>query len=159
MEQYQRNFLWGTTAMSKQLHLLQWKPVTSPTKFLIQPLRTKNNALLASLAWRLFSPHSLWAKTLLNKYLLISSVVTNHSPIWRNILKGWDHCQLGLQWKIGTGQYIKLWTDSWINAGTPLRSLIQGPLPLNHHQNPKLYIYNPNFLWLGIGRIFHLIFL
>lgn len=54
----------------------------------IQNLITKNNILLASLAWRIFQkPQALSAKTLLNKYLS-QKTVANCSLTWRNILKG-----------------------------------------------------------------------
>lgn len=54
MEQYQLNFLWGTTQTRKKFHLLNWKLVTQPKEsggLGIQQLRHKNNALLAILAW------------------------------------------------------------------------------------------------------------
>lgn len=57
IEQYQRNFLWGTTQTRKKLHLLNWQSITAPKDSGIlgtQQLRHKNNALLASLAWRIF---------------------------------------------------------------------------------------------------------
>lgn len=66
MEQYQRNFLWDTTATRKKMHLIKWVRITSPNELGglgIQQLRPKNNALLASLAWRLFQyPKTLWAR-------------------------------------------------------------------------------------------------
>lgn len=105
MEQYQRNFLWGSTTTRKKIHLVKWETITQPIEkggLGIQSLQQKNTALLGSLAWRAFhSNQSLWAKVLINKYVPLSSA-TNHSTIWRNIVKGWKSCQIGLQWQIGT---------------------------------------------------------
>lgn len=98
----------------------------------IQNLRAKNFALLASLAWRIFqNPQSLWARTLLNKYLPQKNI-WHGSSTWRNILKDWNHCQRGIKWKVGTRNYINPWNDPWINTGTTLRSLFTGPLPQSH---------------------------
>lgn len=50
----------------KKMHLIKWVRITSPNELGglgIQQLRPKNNALLASLAWRLFQyPKTLWAR-------------------------------------------------------------------------------------------------
>lgn len=62
--------------------------------------KKKKSALLANLAWRVFkSPKAIWAQILLNKYLTRKNVY-KYSRIWTNILKGWEHCQKGLKWKI-----------------------------------------------------------
>lgn len=146
MEHYQRNFLWGATIIRKKLHLIKWKKITTTKEkggLNIQNLRTKINTLLASLARRIFqNTHSLWAPTLLNKYLPLTKA-TNHSLTWRNILKGWNHCQLGLQWRIGTGHHIRLWTDTWIKSGTTLRSLLIGPLPQSHQTYKLSHVLKP----------------
>lgn len=70
------------------------------------------------------------------------SLITNHSPTWRNILQAWQYCQLGLQWKISTGTNVNFWNDPWIKAGTILRSLVNGPLPLNHQSIKIASLYN-----------------
>lgn len=134
MNQYQRNFLWGTTTTRKKIHLLKWDIIT-PSKELgglgIQNLEIKSAALLAKLAWRIFkSPKALWAQLLLNKYLTRKKAF-KYSRIWSNILQGWEQCQNGLKWKIGIGQHINFWDDPWLHAGITIRSLIQGPLPSN----------------------------
>lgn len=71
LERYQRNFLWGTTPQKCKLHLIKWATVQLPKaqgELGIQNLHHKNNALLGSLAWRLFqSPSSYWAKVILLK--------------------------------------------------------------------------------------------
>jgi len=91
LDQYQRNFLWGTTLEKKKLHLVKWNDITRPKNIGglgIQKLRDKNNALLASLAWRLFnSPNAMWAKVILSKYIH-TSPINNHSHIWSNITTG-----------------------------------------------------------------------
>lgn len=121
---------------SSFLDILKWNIVSSPKDkggLGIQKLEQKNKALLAGLAWRIFqSPQAMWSRILINKYLHKRNV-TNNSHTWDNILKGWQHCQLGLQWRIGEGKHISVWNDPWLRPGTTLRSMIHGPLTLDQN--------------------------
>ncbi|OIT00921.1 putative ribonuclease h protein, partial [Nicotiana attenuata] len=149
MDKYQRNFLWGTTTTRKKLHLFKWRTVTQPIEMGglgIQTLQQKNAALLGSLAWRAFHSHQiLWAKVLINKYSTLRST-SNYSNIWRNIMRGWKSCQLGVQWQVGTGEHIKFWDDTWLGPGLTVRSLISGPIPNSHLNSYISSIYNGN-IW------------
>lgn len=73
LNKYQRKFLWGTTQQKKKLHLLKWESVAQPLDqdgLGIQKLFTKNKALHASLAWRLFQqPQQIWSQVLINNYI------------------------------------------------------------------------------------------
>lgn len=95
------------TTTGRKLHLLNWKIVTTAKAtggLGIQRLHTKNQALLASLSWKLFQlPTTLWASTQLHKYLHLHTSNTTHSPVWRNIINGWSFCQHGLQWQMALG--------------------------------------------------------
>lgn len=72
----------------------------------IQRLELKNNALLAGLVRRLFhSPNQLWANTFIQKYKNKRTIGTS-SNTWHNILLGWEKCQHGIQWKVGTNSKI-----------------------------------------------------
>lgn len=125
----------GTTQEKRKLHLVNRHSILMPKDrggLAIQNLQLKNVALLASLAWRLFqNPTWLWASTLIHKYKHSSSK-SSSSHTWRNVLLGWQHCQNGLKWQLGSNSALNFWYDSWLSPNTPLRSLLTGPLPQNH---------------------------
>lgn len=117
MERCERNFYWATTPTHKKVHLLKWSRITQPKNsggLGIQDLRTKNKALLASTAWRLFqSPSSLWAKVLCSKYLERSSRLTTSSRIWKMLKVGWAYCRHGMLWRPTRGDRINFFHDPW----------------------------------------------
>lgn len=45
-------------------------------------------------------------------------------------MHGWSLCSKGLAWNIGKGDLINLWNNRWIPNLPPLRTLIQGSLPI-----------------------------
>ncbi|KAK6778034.1 hypothetical protein RDI58_024752 [Solanum bulbocastanum] len=101
MERCERNFYWGTTPTHKRLHLLKWSCITQPKDsggLGIQDLHTKNKALLASTAWRLFQ---------------------SPTPF---------RLRHGLLWRPSRGDRINLFHDPWFTPGVSLRMLIEGPL-------------------------------
>lgn len=140
----------GTTHLKQKMHLVKWQKVTATIEFGglgIQRLGIKNNALIVSLSCRLFkSPTQLWAATPLHKYNKHALTSWGHSHTWKNILLGWAHCQLGLQWNIGTNSLLKYWTDAWLAPAITMRSLISGHLPFNH-QNTTIANYMTINVW------------
>ncbi|KAK4709107.1 hypothetical protein R3W88_030032 [Solanum pinnatisectum] len=98
IDRIQRNFVWGTTDVRKKLHMIKWDIVIKDRNsggLGVQISRTRNEALLTKLAWRLFkSPHDLWASLLLNKYTRSTDLFTHHrhlktvSRSWKNITQG-----------------------------------------------------------------------
>ena len=68
-----RNFLWGSTADKKKMHLVGWHKVTNPTNIGglgIFDMHASNVILLAKLCWQIASsPKMLWAQMLTCKYL------------------------------------------------------------------------------------------
>lgn len=78
-------------------------------------------ALLAKLAWRAFNePSSLWAATLVKKYTKKGVLDNNsiaqphHSLLWKDLLTGWEACKLGIEWVLGDGRSISMWSDKWL---------------------------------------------
>ena len=83
-------------------------------------MRLLNQALLARQAWRLIVfPESLCARILKARYYpngnLIDIVFTgNPSSTWSAISYGLELLKKGLVWRVGNGNLIKIWRDSWL---------------------------------------------
>ncbi|KAG5625231.1 hypothetical protein H5410_010449 [Solanum commersonii] len=72
IDKIQRNFLWGSTTLKRKLHYINWDTVTLPKHkggLGLSKAQDKNLFIVASLSWRLLTnPHSMLARTLINKY-------------------------------------------------------------------------------------------
>lgn len=79
-----------------------------------------NKALLAKQVWRLInSPFSLIARFFKARYYKDINVVdaeVGHNPsyIWRSLCWSWELLESGLQWKVATGSFIRLFLNAWI---------------------------------------------
>lgn len=125
----QHDFLWGTSAQRRKLHLVQWNIVIFPKKqggLGIIKERDKNLSLLGQLYWRVLTcPSALWTQTLIAKYHTHKSSLFF---IWRNIQKGKLICDQGLVWSIGEGKCVNFWEHRRIPNSPPLRSIVHCPL-------------------------------
>ena len=92
-------------------------------------MRAFNQALLAKQAWRLIEhPESLVARLLCAKYYpsgsLVDTVFTgNASTVWRGIEHGLELVKKGMIWRVGNGNSIRTWRDSWIPRGPVLKPI------------------------------------
>lgn len=72
LDRINRNFLWGSTAEKRKLHVVGWNKVTRPkanSGLGIRKTSCLNKALLARMNWRIFKERDkLWARTLTSKY-------------------------------------------------------------------------------------------
>lgn len=124
----------------RKQHLVCWKRVCRPKSdggLGIRPAVGMNKALLAKLGWRLLHDvDSLWARVLRSKYK-VTEVHDQHwlvskgtwSSTWRSICLGLREIVVpGLNWVIGDGKDVRVWTDKWL-LEKQLRELIIMPLP------------------------------
>lgn len=109
------------------MHLLKWDTITLEKNkggFGVKKAKSKNLALLTSLAWRLINyPLTPWATVLRQTYL--SSPTKRQSFYWKNFLKGWHFCLKGCLWQISRNSSLGIWDTKWIPC---LRNIIEGPL-------------------------------
>lgn len=129
LESYQKNFLWDSTSQKRRLHLLKWDKISTPKEqggLGIQWLRDKNDALLASTAWKLFHiPRGPWAAFLISKYITMRRhPLKRTSTLWKHIINGWNTCQNGSFWHVTRGTHVLFWTDNWMAPNTNIRNLI-----------------------------------
>lgn len=159
IDRIQRNFPWGTTS-EKKMHLVGWNTFTKPKHhggLSLQKCDTKNKALHAGLAWRMFhNPQALWTKVLYHKYCH-NRTPPPKKPIvsrtWQNIRKGWDTCSKGYIWIVNKGDRVSFFTDKWIPNHDAIRSHIHGPLKA-HEQNLKVN----SLMWNGSWNLRDLLF-
>ena len=109
---------------------MAWEKVYLPKRhgdLGIRKLSHLNKALLAKQIWKIFNSTGEWREILVNKYLrrpslhftLFNEDIPKGSTIWNNILKARDLAKARVSWKLGNGEDIQFWFDSW---------LIQDPL-------------------------------
>ncbi|KAM0844529.1 hypothetical protein ACQ4PT_056984 [Festuca glaucescens] len=97
-----------------------------------------NLAMLARQGWRLLqAPNSLCAKVLKALYfadgdVLSAGPVPRMSYVWRSILKGIQVLKLGIIWRVGDGNNIRIWEDPWI-----LDSSTRGPSTIHGYNQVK----------------------
>ena len=88
-----------------------------------------NLALLAKQAWRLIdNPDSLCAIILRAKYfpdgdLMSATLKQKSSYTWQSIMAGVDTLRRGYIWRIGDGEKVNIWEDSWIPQ-SPTRKVL-----------------------------------
>lgn len=74
----------GDTKNKKKLHFLNWNTLSRDKAIGglgLRKAKSKNYALLNSLAWCLFNkPNALWSTVLINKY--VASKYSHHSFVW-----------------------------------------------------------------------------
>lgn len=79
-----------------------------------------NKALLAKQVWRIIQcPDYLMARILKAGYfkyedIMQAKVGSNPSYIWRSIIWSRDLISKGLRWRVGDGQLVSAFKDSWI---------------------------------------------
>ena len=90
--------------------------------------------MLAKQGWRLFKhPESLVSRMLSAKYFPSGQIdeatlTSSPSQSWRGIYEGLKLLHKGLIWRVGQGEKIRIWEDSWI----PRSSLFKPTSPANH---------------------------
>jgi hypothetical protein len=88
-----------------------------------------NLAMLGKQVWRLVTdPLSLCARVLKAKYypnchILKAGPKANSSFTWQSIIAGLATFNRGCIWRVGNGESINIWNDSWIPA-SPSRKVI-----------------------------------
>ncbi|KAJ1419777.1 Reverse transcriptase zinc-binding domain [Sesbania bispinosa] len=91
---------------------------------------------MLKLAWKIISsPDSPWVKVLKDRYQIPSCSIPSvtakvrSSPLWKNIVKIWNHIHQCSCWILGKGDKIRSWMDNFIPLVGPLQNLSQGNIP------------------------------
>ena len=106
--------------------LIAWDQIYKPKMdggLGIRLVRSMNKALLAKQGWRVYHYHKEWSTIQKHKYLFNVPYLSNFlsypnvislSTIW-GAMQGVKNILIkGCSWKVGNGQMVRLWDDSWI---------------------------------------------
>ncbi|XP_043717635.1 uncharacterized protein LOC122665544 [Telopea speciosissima] len=113
----------GDSEENKRVHWMSWQRLCKPKSrggLGFKDSKFQNRALLAKVAWRLWSsPNSHWAKFLKSIYFpqcdfLDARVGNLPSWGWRSLLVGREVLLEGLIWRVGNGEKIRIWEDRWV---------------------------------------------
>ncbi|XP_028765313.1 uncharacterized protein LOC114723286 [Neltuma alba] len=118
------NFWWGQRGQEGRIHWKAWKVMSkmkSEGGMGFRSLEAFNKALLAKTAWRLIqNPNDLWCRILKGLYFAKTDFLqakkgSKASWGWTSILEGRELLSKDLGWKLGNGECIKVFTDSWLH--------------------------------------------
>lgn len=119
-----RSFLCRDTDNHKKMHLLNWDDICTPKSeggLGLRKTSTVNNAFMLKSIWNLCNKqNSLWVDTIRGKYnfhregLPRVNITKSGSNFWRGLCKNWEKFQKHIIWKLGNGESIRLWEDSWM---------------------------------------------
>lgn len=128
---------WSQQDKQNKMHWLSWDKLTRPKKeggLGFRDLHLFNMAMLARQGWRILNnPDSLCAQILKAKYFPNTTIMEcverdGISYSWRSILRGVDLLKKGLIWRVGNGESINIWSDSWLPNGLTRKPVIpRGP--------------------------------
>ncbi|GMI84947.1 hypothetical protein HRI_002164000 [Hibiscus trionum] len=123
LEQSMAKFWWRTAGTSKGIHWTSWNQLAYSKQeggMGFRDLGQFNVALLAKQCWKLIKhPDSLLARVLKARYypstdFLHANLCSNPSYTWRSLWSARGLLETGLTWRIGNGESVNIWNDSWI---------------------------------------------
>ena len=125
-----RKFWWGEAQGKRQTHWISWDKFTKSKGdggLGFRDLKLFNQALLARQAWRLVDrPDALCARVLKAKYfpngnLMDTTFPCDQSQTWKAIVHGLELLKKGVLWRIGSGEHVRIWRDTWIPRSWSLK--------------------------------------
>lgn len=128
MEAIQNRFLWGGTDNKRVYHLVKWEEVQFPMKLGglgIRSITTINKAFHGKWIWRyLKDDNSLWRRIVELKLMKKNSEGRFIFPkrlhwisVWKGILSSYNDLIANTHWRVGWGNEINFWHDSWCEEG------------------------------------------
>ncbi|KAL5783292.1 hypothetical protein ACOSP7_008321 [Xanthoceras sorbifolium] len=124
------DFWWGSSKEKRKMHWFSWKRMCQPKNeggMGFREFQAFNKAMLAKQGWRILNdPSSLLSRVLKAKYFPKSNFLSSKlgwKPlfVWRSILWGREVIRKGVRWKIGNGQSISIYDDSWLPRDSSFR--------------------------------------
>ena len=157
-------YWWGQRGMERKVHWLSKKQLYHAKDrggMGFRELSLFNSAMLARQGWRLIQfPNSLLSRVLKAKYypnqsFLEASVKSNPSLTWRSICGAKQALMDGLVWRVGTGENIRIWKDSWL-MGSPCPKILSAPRVLEANATVAELINQEQGCWnsMLIDQIF-----
>ena len=123
-------FWWSSSIGRRSLHWISWEKLsTSKTQggMGFREFEKFNLALFGKHGWRLLiHPDTLCSRVLKGKYFPNGDFMQAHAPAsasatWKAIIAGRTALQTGLIKRVGNGESISVWNDTWIPTTTYLK--------------------------------------
>ncbi|CAH9083997.1 unnamed protein product [Cuscuta epithymum] len=117
------NGYWWKGKSEKGIRWRNWDSLCKPKKYGgmgFRKIRDFNLAMLAKQAWKLQTePESLVSRVFKARYFPDGSYVTakiggSPSFIWRSLFEVQNIIKKGSKWRVGNGNHINVWRDSWL---------------------------------------------
>ncbi|CAL1366122.1 unnamed protein product [Linum trigynum] len=126
-----RRFVWGSQEGKRKVHLVSWEKVCTAKQqggLGLRSARSLNLAYMIKLAWSILNnKDDLWVKVMQGKYFhqregrIIGMKRSNHSSLWKGILKSYPLMQRATVWSIRDGRTTDFWNHPWIDQDTLLK--------------------------------------
>ena len=150
LERWMRNFIWSGDVNKRKLVSVAWHKVCSPQKeggLGIRDLSKINEAANLKLCWELNQSQLQWAQFLKDKVIKNKKPIRYHvfSSIWSSIKHKYFEVMDNGAWKIGNGESINFWTDTW--CGDPLIQTLNIPHDLHDDLNSNVSNMISNSKW------------
>ncbi|KAG7563755.1 Endonuclease/exonuclease/phosphatase superfamily [Arabidopsis suecica] len=126
-----RRYWWSSSKEKGKIPWIAWNQMTKLKQhggMGFRDLHKFNIALLAKQSWRILKePDSLLSRVIKAKYysratLMEANLGHRPSHAWRSIFQGTQLLKQGLQWRVGDGRTINVWSDQWLdNPPRPAR--------------------------------------
>ncbi|KAG8471906.1 hypothetical protein CXB51_036494 [Gossypium anomalum] len=134
-------FWWSNSKPARRIHWSVWSDLCAPKTeggMGFQDLFLFNKALLAKQVWHLLSsPDCLFAKVFKARYYPSSDIMSARigfypSFTWRSLCSARELISNGLLWRIGSGEAVNIWNDSWL-LGSVIRRIV------DHEQATRIF--------------------
>ena len=129
----QRNFLWGGNQEGKKIAWVAWSQVCAASErggLGVKDIKAFNKALIIKWKWLMFQ-NQLWNRILTSKYrgwrgLEEGPTRQYFSYWWPDLRSTINHSSMvdvskQFIWKLGRGDQILFWEDSWVEGGIILK--------------------------------------
>ncbi|WJZ93749.1 hypothetical protein VitviT2T_012666 [Vitis vinifera] len=156
LEKLQRDFLWGGGSLERKVHLINWEAVCAQKEkggLGIRRIARLNKVLLGKWLWRFaFEEDKLWKKVIMEKFgqeglgwRTNEACGTFGVGVWKEILKEADWCWNNIEFKVGKGTKVRIWTDHWC-GNAALSQTFPLLFDLAAHRNATVNeVWDPSF--------------
>ncbi|KAK5811006.1 hypothetical protein PVK06_026323 [Gossypium arboreum] len=123
LESIMSKFWWQNSKTNKGIHWCKWSDLCIPKAnggLGFRDLEKFNLAMLAKQGWKIITqPHCLFARVMKAKYFprgdfLSAGLGSYPSFTWQSIWSARQILEDGIGWRVGNGESINIWSDSWV---------------------------------------------
>ncbi|KAK8644515.1 hypothetical protein V6N13_123820 [Hibiscus sabdariffa] len=156
LESLARDFIWGSSSVSRRVHLVKWADVCKSVScggLGLRRMSVQNDAFRMKMAYKLVSdPDCLWVRVLRSKYKVrelipVSLRRSGSSRFWQGMVKVWEMVCPNLVWNIGDGRSADFWLDSWVGNLGPLIFHCNDADMVSVSSTPVATMVNPDGSW------------